>query len=46
MCYNIASVLWFLAAKHVGLIAPQPGIEPMLPELEGKILATGPTGKS
>ena len=30
ICYNIASVLCFgvLAARHVGILAPQPGIEP------------------
>ena len=33
-------------SKACGTLAPQPGIEPMLPELEGKILTTGPTGKS
>ena len=29
-----------------GILAPQPGIEPTLPELEGRVLATGPLGKS
>ena len=29
-----------------GILAPRPGIEPAPPELEGKVLATGPPGKS
>ena len=37
----------FLAAlsgmRHLG---PQPGIEPISPALEGRVLTTGPPGKS
>ena len=46
--YNIASVLClvFLASRHVGVLAPQPGIKPTPPALEGKVLTTGPPGKS
>ena len=29
-----------------GISAPQPGIELALPALEGKVLTTGPPGKS
>ena len=29
-----------------GILAPQPGIEPTPPALEGKVLTTGPPGKS
>ena len=29
-----------------GIIAPWPGIEPVPPALEGKVLTTGPPGKS
>ena len=36
----------FLAARHVGSLAPQPGMEPALPVLKGKVLNTGPPGKS
>ena len=45
--YNIASVLCvaFLAARHGGILDPQPGTEPVPPALEGKILTTGPPGK-
>ena len=48
ICYNIASVLCFgfLPARHVGILAPQPGIEPAPAALEGKVLTSGPTGKS
>ena len=28
------------------ILAPQPGIEPTLPALEGEVLTTGPPGKS
>ena len=29
-----------------GVLAPQPGIEPMLPALEGRLFITGPPGTS
>ena len=32
--------------KACGILAPQPGIEPALPALEGKVLDTGLTGRS
>ena len=46
--YNIGSVLCFqfFGNKAYGILAPQPGIEPIPPTLEGKILTTGPAGKS
>jgi len=46
--YNIGSVLCFqfFGNKAYGILAPQPGIEPIPPALEGKILTTGPAGKS
>ena len=31
--------------KACGILTPQPGIEPTLPTLEGKVLTTGPSGK-
>ena len=32
--------------KACGVLAPQPGIKPALPELEGEVLTTGWPGKS
>ena len=32
--------------KACGILAPQPGIEPAPPALEGEVLTTGPPGKS
>ena len=31
--------------RHVGILAPGPGIEPALPALEGEALTTGLPGK-
>ena len=36
----------FLALRHVRFLAPQPGIEPAPVALKGKVLTTGPAGKS
>ena len=36
----------FLVVSHVGILAPQPGLKPEPPKLEGKVLITGPPGKS
>ena len=36
----------FFGRKARGISAPQPGIEPAPPALEGKVLTTGPPGKS
>ena len=48
--YNIASmfvvVVVVLATEACGIPTPQAGIKPMPLALEGKILATGPPGKS
>ena len=45
--YNIASVLFiYLGLKACGVLAPQPGIEPTSPTLEGEVLTTEPPGKS
>ena len=54
ICYNIASVLCFVifslclffGHEACEILAPQPGIEPVLPAMEGKVLTTGPPGKS
>ena len=39
-------VFWFFGRKAHGFLAPRPGIEPAPPALEGKVLTTGPPGKS
>ena len=37
---------WVVGTGHVGVLASSPGIEPILPELEGKVPTTGPQGES
>ena len=37
---------WFLGGEACGILAPQPGIKPSPPALEGEVLTTGPPGKS
>ena len=39
-------MFWPLAYEACGILAPQPGIEPTSPALEGEVLTTGPPGKS
>ena len=39
-------MFWFLGADACGILASQPGIEPVPPALEGEVLTTGPLGKS
>ena len=39
-------MFWLLACKACGILAPQPGTEPTIPALEGKVLTTGPPGKT
>ena len=36
----------FFGCEACGILAPQPGIEPTPPALEGEVLTTGPLGKS
>ena len=36
----------FFGREACGILAPPPGIEPAPPALEGKVLTTGPPGKS
>ena len=43
--YYFHFMLLVLGWDAGGILAPQPGIEPVLPELEGKVLTTGPPGK-
>ena len=37
---------FFFGREACGILAPQPGIEPTPPALEGEVLTTGPPGKS
>ena len=39
-------MFWFFGREACGMLAPRPGIEPTPPALEGKVLTTGPPGKS
>ena len=39
-------MFWFCGHEACGILAPQPGIEPTVPALEGKILTTELLGKS
>ena len=40
-------MFWFIGCQECGILAPQPGIEPVVPPaLEGEVLTTGPPGKS
>ena len=37
---------WFFSREACGILASQPGIEPAPSAMEGKVLTTGPPGKS
>ena len=39
-------MFWFFGHEACGIIVPQPGIEPVPPALEGKVLTTGLLEKS
>ena len=39
-------MFWFFGHKSHKILAPQIGIEPSLPALEGEVLTIRPTGKS
>ena len=39
-------MFWFFGIKACGNLAPQPGIKPALPALEGEVSTTGLPGKS
>ena len=39
-------MFWFFGLEACGILAPQPGIKPVLPALEDEVLATGPLGQS
>ena len=39
-------MFWFYGHRACGILAPQPGIEPITPSaLEGEVLTIGPPGK-
>ena len=38
-------MFWFFGYEACGILAPQTGIEPIPPALEGEVLTTGPPGK-
>ena len=44
--YCFYFMFWPFGPKSCGTLAPWPGIEPAPPALEGKVLTTGPPGKS
>ena len=44
--YCFCFLFWFFGPKACGILAPWPGIKPVPPELEGKVLTTGPPGES
>ena len=44
--YCFCFMFWFFGPEACGILAPRTGIEPTPPALEGKVLATGPPGKS
>ena len=39
-------MFWFFGHKAYGLLAPQPGMEPTPPALEGEVSTTGLSEKS
>ena len=39
-------MVWVFGQEARGISAPQPGIDPTPPALEGAVLTTGPPGKS
>ena len=39
-------MFWFFVPEAYGILTPWPGIESTPPALEGKVLTTGPLGKS
>ena len=44
--YCFCFMFWFFGLEAGGILAPQPGIEPTPPTLEGKVLNIGTPGKS
>ena len=46
MQYYFQLMFWIFGREACGILPPQPGVEPELLALEGKILITGLPGKS
>ena len=44
--YCFYFMFWFFGCKACGILAPRPGVKPVSPALESKVLTTGPPGKS
>ena len=44
--YCFCFMFWFFGHEACGIFAPQPGIEPTPPALEGEVLTARPPGKS
>ena len=44
--YCFCFMFRFFVLEAYGILVPQRGIETILPALEGKVLTTGPPGKS
>ena len=44
--YCFCSRFWFSGHEACGILAPRPGVKPVLPVWKGKISCTGPLGKS
>ena len=43
--YCFCFIFHFFGPEAYEILAPQPGIKPVPPSLEGKVLTTGPPGK-
>ena len=43
-CFHLT--FWYFGGEACGILPPQPGVEPALLALEGKVLTTGLLGKS
>ena len=43
-CFCFVFWFWFFGQEGCGMLAPQPGIEPVPPALEGEVLTTGLPG--
>ena len=39
-------MFWFFGYEACGILAPSPGIKPLLTALEGQVLITGSPGKA
>ena len=44
--FHFMLCFFFLATRHVEMLAPRPGTKPKTPALKGEVLTIGPPGKS